>query len=132
VDLSRFRELLIRQRTQAINALRGPLTDFGQIVPQGAANAAGLVAIVEAPDSVFPVDATSTLKVLVAALAHLEPEIGAIDAEIARRAKENDVARRLMTVPPLGHVNMPCRATGDRPTDRHGPRGVGTATRYIQ
>lgn len=102
MDLSRFRELLIRQRTQAINALRGPLTDFGQIVPQGAANAAGLVAIIEAPDSVFPVDATSTLKVLVAALAHLETEIGALDAEIARRAKENDVARRLMTVPGIG------------------------------
>lgn len=35
----RVRELLIRQRTQAINALRGQLTEFGQIVPQGAANA---------------------------------------------------------------------------------------------
>ena len=33
----RVRELLIRQRTQAINALRGHLTEFGQIVPQGAA-----------------------------------------------------------------------------------------------
>ena len=31
----RVRELLIRQRTQAINALRGHLTEFGQIVPQG-------------------------------------------------------------------------------------------------
>ena len=38
----RVRELLIRQRTQAINALRGHLTEFGQIVPQGAANAARL------------------------------------------------------------------------------------------
>jgi transposase len=28
----RVRELLIRQRTQAINALRGHLTEFGQIV----------------------------------------------------------------------------------------------------
>lgn len=36
----RVRELLNRQRTQAINALRGHLTEFGQIVPQGAANAA--------------------------------------------------------------------------------------------
>ena len=29
----RVRELLIRQRTQAINALRGHLTEFGQVVP---------------------------------------------------------------------------------------------------
>lgn len=30
----RIRELLIRQRTQAINALRGHLGEFGQVVPQ--------------------------------------------------------------------------------------------------
>ena len=43
----RVRELLIRQRTQAINALRGHLAEFGQVVPQGAANAARLIAVVE-------------------------------------------------------------------------------------
>ena len=98
----RVRELLIRQRTQAINALRGHLAEFGQIVPQGAANAARLIAIVENPDSGLPADAIATLKVLVAALTHLETEIGRLDAEIARRAKENEVARRLMTVPGIG------------------------------
>ncbi len=46
----RIRELLIRQRTQAINALRGHLTEFGQIVPQGASNAARLIALVEGPE----------------------------------------------------------------------------------
>jgi transposase len=71
-------------------------------VPQGAANAARLIAIVEDPDSGLPVDAIATLKVLVAALAHLEAEIVKLDAEIARRAKENEVARRLMTVPGIG------------------------------
>jgi transposase len=39
---------------------------------------------------------------LVAALAHLEAEIGKLDAEIARRAKENDVAQRLMSIPGIG------------------------------
>ncbi|PTW99271.1 transposase IS116/IS110/IS902 family protein [Pararhodobacter aggregans] len=98
----RIRELLIRQRTQAINALRGHLGEFGQIVPQGAANAARLIAIVEDPDSGLPADAIATLKVLVGALTHLETEIHKLDAEIARRAKENEVARRLMTVPGIG------------------------------
>jgi transposase len=98
----RVRELLIRQRTQAINALRGHLTEFGQIVPQGAANASKLIAVVEDPESGIPADAITTLKLLVMALAHLEAEIGKLNAEIARRAKENDVARRLMTVPGIG------------------------------
>ena len=98
----RIRELLIRQRTQAINALRGHLTEFGQVVPQGAANARRLIAIVDDTDSDLPADAIATLNVLVAALTHLEAEIGKLDAEIARRAKENEVARRLMTVPGIG------------------------------
>jgi len=98
----RIRELLIRQRTQAINALRGHLGEFGQVVPQGAANASRLIAIVEDPDSGLPADAIATLTVLVAALSHLDVEINKLDVEIARRAKENEVARRLMTVPGIG------------------------------
>ena len=98
----RVRELLIRQRTQAINALRGHLTEFGQIVPQGASNATRLIAIVEDPESDLPADAIPTLKALIAALMHLEAEIAKLDTEIARRAKENEVARRLMTVPGIG------------------------------
>ncbi len=100
----RVRELLIRQRTQAINALRGHLTEFGLVVPQGAANAARLIALVEDPGSGLPAEAIATLNVLVTALTHLEEEIGKLDGEIARRAKENEVARRLMTVPGIGPV----------------------------
>jgi transposase len=98
----RVRELLIRQRTQAINALRGHLTEFGLVVPQGAANAARLIALVEDPDSGLPADAIATLKVLVTTLVHLQEEIRKLDVEIEGRAKENEVARRLMTVPGIG------------------------------
>src|SRR5690606_8760181 len=107
----RIRELLIRQRTQAINALRGHLGEFGQIVPQGADNAARLIAIIEDPDSGLPADAIATLDVLVAALRHLEAEIGKLDAEISRRAKDNEVARRLMTVPGIGPLIATAIAT---------------------
>lgn len=58
-------------------------------MPQGAANAARFVAIVEGPDSGLPADAIAALKVLAAPLAHLETEIGKLDAEIAWCAKEN-------------------------------------------
>jgi transposase len=98
----RVRELLIRQRTQAINALRGHLAEFGQVVPQGAANAARLIALVEDPDSGVPAEGMATLKVLVTTLVHLQEEIRKLDVEIEGRAKENEVARRLMTVPGIG------------------------------
>jgi transposase len=74
----RIRELLIRQRTQAINALRGHLTEFGQVVPQGAASAGWLIAIVDDPDSDLPVDAIATLKVLGAALAHVKRSLASL------------------------------------------------------
>ena len=107
----RVRELLIRQRTQAINALRGHLAEFGQVVPQGAANASKLIAIVEDPESGLPAEATATLQVLIGSLAHLEAQIGRLDAEISRCAKENEVARRLMTVPGIGPLIATAIAT---------------------
>jgi transposase len=113
----RVRELLIRQRTQAINALRGHLSEFGQVVPQGAANATKLIAIIEDPGCGLPADAIPTLKVLVATLGQLETEIGKLDTEITRRAKENDVARRLMTVPGIGPLIATAIATLAPPPD---------------
>ncbi len=107
----RVRELLIRQRTQAINALRGHLTEFGQIVPQGAANAARLIAIVDDPDNGLPGEAVAILRVLVSTLRHLDTEIGKLNAEIARRARENEVAGRLMTVPGIGPLIATAIAT---------------------
>jgi transposase len=89
-----IRELLIRQRTQAINALRGHLGEFGQIVQQGDDNAARLIVIVEGPDSGLPANAIATLMVLVGALTHLETEIGKLDAVIVRRARESDASQR--------------------------------------
>lgn len=98
----RVRELLIRQRTQAINALRGHLTEFGQVVPKGAASAARLIAHVEDPESGLPPQAVASLRVLIGALAGFDEQIARLDAEISRRAKENEVARRLMTIPGIG------------------------------
>ena len=107
----RVRELLIRQRTQTINALRGHLTEFGEVVPQGAWNARRLVALVEMPDSDLPETARATLSVLVEGLCHLEERIATLDAEIARRAREDETARRLMTIPGIGPLIATALAT---------------------
>ena len=46
------------------------------MVPQGAANACRLIAIVEDPDNGLPANARPTLTVLITALAHLDEEMG--------------------------------------------------------
>ena len=45
--LFRTRDLLVRQRTQLINALRGHLTEHGVVAPQGPANVKGLAEAIE-------------------------------------------------------------------------------------
>jgi transposase len=98
----RTRDLLVGQRTQMINALRGHLAEYGVVAPQGPARVQGLIAEVEDPASSVPEPARACLLRLVSMLRGLEEEIAALDAEIAARAKRDDVARRLMTIPGIG------------------------------
>jgi transposase len=95
---------LVGRRTQIINALRGHLGEYGLIAPQGPAHVARLILEVEDPSSAIPQAARTCLLQLVGILRGLQTEIAALDAEIAARAKRDDVAKRLMTVPGIGPV----------------------------
>jgi transposase len=98
----RARDLLVGQRTQIINALRGHLAEYGLIAPQGPSHIERVIAQIEDPVSDVPEVARSCLGCLVGMFRHLQDEIAALDREIAARAKSDDVARRLMTIPGIG------------------------------
>jgi transposase len=100
----RARDLLVRQRTQCINALRGHLAEYGHVFPQGITHASTLIAQVEDPKTALPGSARAILKVLIATFEALGAQIEELDAEIARRAKADPVARRLMTIPGIGPI----------------------------
>lgn len=100
----RARDLLVRQRTQTINALRGHLGEFGFVIRKGAENASQLVKLVTDSNSNLPDEARPGLSVLVQTLEHLQSQISALDSEIRRRAQANPVAKRLMTIPGIGVV----------------------------
>src|SRR5262245_55855113 len=100
----RARDLLVRQRTQLINAVRGHLAEYGMVVRQGAENVRKLIALVVDPTSDLPEEARSTLQVLTQTLQALQTRIAVLDVEIARRAKSDALARRLMTIPGIGAV----------------------------
>ncbi len=100
----RARDVLVRQRTQCINALRGHLTEYGWVVPKGTAHVATLIGQIEDPNCSLPESARAIFKVLVTSLTSLDESIAVLDSEISRRSKEDPVARRLMTIPGVGPI----------------------------
>src|SRR5271165_7195831 len=100
----RARDLLVRQRTQCINALRGHLSEYGYVFRQGIIHAATLIAHVEDPNSSLPDSARAILKILIDTFTALEAQIRELDVEINRRSKADPVARRLMTIPGVGPI----------------------------
>jgi len=100
----RARDLLVRQRTQIMNALRGHLAEFGIVVAKGPAHVPQLVQAVEDEAEPIPELARPILQLLIDTLHRLDEQIASLDREVAQRAKENETARRLMTIPGVGPV----------------------------
>jgi transposase len=100
----RARDLLVHQRTQCVNALRGHLFEYGYVFPQGITHVATLVALVEDPQSSLPEGARVILRLLVDTFTALDSQIATLDAEINQRSKADPTARRLMTIPGVGPI----------------------------
>jgi transposase len=102
----RTRDLLVRQRTQLINAIRGHLTEYGWVAPKGPSHVAMLADLLEEEEmaSSLPPAARSMFKVMLDLLDELDGRIAELDKEIARRAREDEVSRRLMTIPGIGPI----------------------------
>ena len=98
------RDLLVRQRTQTINALRGHLREHGIIAPQGVFHVGRLAAEVENANSHLPSIVIELCTLLLQHIASLDGQIAALDRRIRDRAREDETARRLMSVPGVGPV----------------------------
>lgn len=101
----RTRDLLVRQRTQLINAIRGHLTEYGWIAPKGPSHIALLSDMLEGEmGSSLPEAARPMFRTMLDLLDQLNAKIGELNKEIARRAREDTIARRLMTIPGVGPI----------------------------
>ena len=103
----RTRDLLVRQRTQLINAIRGHLTEYGWVAPKGPSHVAMLADLIEEEEMVssLPEAAHAMFRLMLDLLAGLNGKIADLDKEIARRARKDEVLRRLMTVPGIGQIS---------------------------
>src|SRR5205823_8908017 len=104
--LHRTRDLLIRQRTQLINALRAHLAEFGLVAETGREGLAQLAAIItdRSNREALPSAMKQALQAIVDQLAALELQIGTLDRAIHAHHRANDMSCRLETVPGIGVI----------------------------
>lgn len=81
----RTRDVLVGQRTELTNAIRGHLSEYGLIAPQGPSHVERLIAQVEDSTSSVPDAARSCLAILAEALRRLQDQVRELDAEISAR-----------------------------------------------
>ena len=101
----RTRDLLMRQRTQLINALRAHLAELGIVAAQGREGIQELLAIVaDHKDQRIPIDARASLMLLAAQLQAVQTLIGLIEKRIMAQHRSNEASKRLQTIPGIGVV----------------------------
>lgn len=100
--LFRTRDLLVGQRTQLINALRGHLAEHGIVLAKGIGNIDRLATRLE--EEALPDLVRDMARLYLDRIAGLSGEIDKLDGRIAAAAKESDVARKLQTMPGIGPV----------------------------
>ena len=101
--LHRTRDLLVRQRTQLINAMRAHLAEFGLIAAQGRDGLTTLIAIMRSEVSI-PDMARKALHGLLGQLDALGLQISDIEQLILAEHRSNDTSRRLQTIPGIGVI----------------------------
>lgn len=102
--LHRARDLLVRQRTQAANAIRGQLYEMGLIAAKGSGGMKGLIARIEAQAPDIPAGLLVALRPLARQWRALTAEIDRLDTELVVQARASADARRLMAIPGVGPV----------------------------
>jgi transposase len=103
--LMKTRELLVRQETQAINALRAHMHELGIITGKGAGKVSDLISIISDPeDERVPPVARFALGTLVDQLDALGTELGKLEKAIVAMVKQDPDMQRLATIPGIGPI----------------------------
>jgi transposase len=106
LSLHRTRNLLVKQRTQLVNMIRGLLAEFGIDIPEGLERALGLARQIAAKEAEadVPAMATQILGLLCGQALDTHARLQAIDRSIVALQRTDEVARRFSTIPGIGPV----------------------------
>jgi transposase len=95
------RDLLVKQRTMLVNAIRGHAAEFGVIGAKGVGRIADVLARARAS---VPKLAWDLMAVLAGQLEVLEIQLGKIEKQLKAWHRENERSQRLATIPGVGPV----------------------------
>ena len=98
--LHKTRELLVKQRTMSVNALRGHLAEFGIIAAKGIGRVEEL--LLALADAALPQIAKSAVECLAQHLEGLDRSIEAVEDDIAKVHRQNQTSRLLDEIPGVG------------------------------
>jgi transposase len=105
VMLHRTRELLVRQRTQLVNIIRGQLAEFGVTLAKGIQHALKFVRqLLDGGALDIPDLGVKVVMVLAEQLRQLQIRIGELEKELKRWFRADRVAQGLATIPGIGFI----------------------------
>ncbi len=102
--LFRTRDILVRQRTQLINALRGHLAEHGVVAPQGPANVKVLAQEVESETTSLPLLVVELARVCLEQVDGLSERIAELEKLTVHEAARGATTRRMQTMPGVGPI----------------------------
>jgi transposase len=103
LSLHRMREQLVKFRTAQINGLRGLLTEYGEVMPQGRAGIRrDIPAILVRLADRLPAIVIETLREQYARLGGLDEQIDQIEQRLRRWLRDDSAAQRLAGIPGVG------------------------------
>ena len=104
--LHRTRDLLVRQRTQLVNMLRGLLAEFGIEMARGlhhASRLAGRLSADEVPE--VPPLARLVIKGLADQIGTVQLQLARLEKELLAGHRSNQLSQRLATIPGIGVIS---------------------------
>jgi transposase len=110
--LFRTRDLLVRQRTQLINALRGHLAEYGVVAARGPAHLKRLSDAIADGASCLPGSVRDMGQLYLEQIAVLDAKVKELDKRLRAAAAGSETARR------------PAEHAGNRSGDRHRHRDL--------
>src|SRR5579863_2463188 len=112
--LVKSRDLLVKQRTMLINAMRGHAAEFGVVAAKGVAKVSELLQRAQAAEAGVPALALEVLGLLASQLEALDAKLKTIEAKMMAWHRTNPVSQCLASQPgigPIGAVSFALKVT---------------------